>query len=46
MEIEDQIMFLNRAMRDAAKKLDFEKAAHLRDEIAELKKKKHAGRGR
>ena len=46
MEIEDQIMFLNRAMRDAAKKLDFEKAAHLRDEITELKKKKHAGRGR
>jgi excinuclease ABC subunit B len=46
MEIEDQLMFLNRAMRDAAKKLDFEKAAKLRDEIAELKKRKHAGRKR
>ncbi|GAB4315718.1 MAG: excinuclease ABC subunit UvrB [Candidatus Zixiibacteriota bacterium] len=46
MEIEDQIMLLNRAMRDAAKKLDFEAAAKLRDEISELRKKKHAGRKR
>jgi excinuclease ABC subunit B len=46
MEIEDQLMFLNRAMRDAAKKLDFEKAAKLRDEIAELRKQKHAGKKR
>jgi excinuclease ABC subunit B len=44
MSIEDQIMFLNRAMRDAAKKLDFEQAAQLRDDIAELKKQRHTSR--
>ncbi|HUU46087.1 MAG TPA: excinuclease ABC subunit UvrB [Acidobacteriota bacterium] len=45
MEIEDQIAFLTRAMRDASKKLDYEQAAHLRDEIAALKKRRHAKRG-
>ena len=46
MEVEDQIMLLNRAMRDAAKKLDFEAAAKLRDELTELRKKKHAPKKR
>ncbi|MEW5873979.1 MAG: excinuclease ABC subunit UvrB [Candidatus Zixiibacteriota bacterium] len=42
MEIEDQIMFLQKAMREAAKKLDFETAAHLRDEISQLRGKRHS----
>ena len=45
MEIEDQIMFITKAMKDASKKLDFEQAARLRDEIGELRKRRHGGRG-
>ncbi|MBI3873230.1 MAG: excinuclease ABC subunit UvrB [candidate division Zixibacteria bacterium] len=45
MALDDQIMFLTKAMKDASKKLDFEEAARLRDEIGELRKKRHAGRG-
>jgi excinuclease ABC subunit B len=41
MEIEDQIMFLQKAMRDAAKKLDFETAAQLRDELSQLRGRRH-----
>ena len=36
--LEDRIKALERAMRDAAKKLEFERAAELRDKILELKK--------
>jgi excinuclease ABC subunit B len=36
--IEDRIKGLEKAMRDAAKKLEFERAAELRDKIMELKK--------
>ena len=36
---EQVIKSLERAMRDAAKKLEFERAAELRDKILELKKK-------
>jgi len=46
MALDDQIMFLTKAMKDASKKLDFEQAARLRDEIAELRKQRHSGRGR
>jgi len=42
MAIDDQIMFLTKAMKDSSKKLDFEQAARLRDEIGELRKKRHA----
>jgi excinuclease ABC subunit B len=42
MAIDDQIMFLTKAMKDASKKLDFEAAAKLRDEIGELRKQRHA----
>jgi excinuclease ABC subunit B len=35
--IEDRIKGLEKAMRDAAKKLEFERAAELRDKIMELK---------
>lgn len=44
MEIEDQILFLQKAMREAAKKLDFEAAAQLRDEISQLRGRKHLKR--
>ncbi len=44
MAIEDQIAFMTKAMRDAARKFDFEQAAQLRDELAELKKQRHARR--
>jgi excinuclease ABC subunit B len=44
MAIDDQIMFLTKAMKDSSKKLDFEQAARLRDEIGELRKKRHAPR--
>ena len=33
---------LTKAMKDASKKLDFEAAAKLRDEIGELRKQRHA----
>jgi excinuclease ABC subunit B len=46
MALDDQIMFLTKAMKDASKKLDFEAAAKLRDEIAELRKQRHAPRSR
>jgi excinuclease ABC subunit B len=46
MAVDDQIMFLTKAMKDASKKLDFEAAAKLRDEIGELRKKRHAPRPR
>ena len=46
MAVDDQIMFLTKAMKDASKKLDFEAAAKLRDEISEVRKKKHAPRQR
>ncbi len=46
MAVDDQIMFLTKAMKDAVKKLDFEAAAKLRDEISELRKLRHAPRGR
>ncbi len=46
MAVDDQIMFLTKAMKDASKKLDFETAAKLRDEIGEARKKKHAPRTR
>ncbi|HWO57456.1 MAG TPA: excinuclease ABC subunit UvrB [bacterium] len=46
MALDDQIMFLTKAMKDASKKLDFEAAARLRDEIAELRKQRHAPRSR
>ena len=36
--LEDRIKALEKAMRDAAKKLEFERAAELRDKIMELKK--------
>ncbi|MEW5701072.1 MAG: excinuclease ABC subunit UvrB [Candidatus Zixiibacteriota bacterium] len=41
MALDDQIMFLTKAMKDASKKLDFEQAAKLRDEIGELRKQRH-----
>ncbi|MBI5867266.1 MAG: excinuclease ABC subunit UvrB [candidate division Zixibacteria bacterium] len=44
MELEDQILFLTKAMKEASKKLDYERAAHLRDEIAEVRKRRHGGR--
>lgn len=40
MGIEDQMSYLQKAMRDAAKNLEFEKAALYRDEILRLKKKR------
>jgi len=40
MGIEDQMSYLQKAMRDAAKNLEFEKAALYRDEILKLKKKR------
>jgi excinuclease ABC subunit B len=40
MGIEDQISYLQRAMREAAKNLEFEKAAFYRDEILKLKKRR------
>lgn len=46
MAVDDQIMFLTKAMKDASKKLDFEAAAKLRDEISELRKQRHAPRTR
>jgi excinuclease ABC subunit B len=40
MGIEDQMSYLQKAMREAAKNLEFEKAAFYRDEILKLKKKR------
>ncbi len=40
MGVEDQISYLQKAMRDAAKNLEFEKAAFYRDEILKLKKRR------
>ena len=40
MDIEDQMSYLQKAMREAAKNLQFEKAALYRDEILKLKKKR------
>jgi excinuclease ABC subunit B len=40
MGVEDQLSHLRKAMREAAKNLEFEKAAFYRDEIEKLKKKR------
>ena len=40
MGVEDQLSHLQKAMREAAKNLEFEKAAFYRDEIEKLKKKR------
>ena len=42
-EIDKHIEELTREMKDAAKKLDFERAAYLRDIIAEMQKEKRNG---
>ncbi len=38
LEYEDRIAQLTRMMKKAARELDFEKAARLRDEVSRLKK--------
>jgi excinuclease ABC subunit B len=40
MGVEDQISYLQKAMREAAKNLEFEKAAFYRDEILKIKKRR------
>jgi excinuclease ABC subunit B len=40
MGVEDQISYLQKAMREAAKKMEFEKAAFYRDEILKIKKRR------
>lgn len=46
MGIEDQVSYLKKAMREAVKNLEFEKAAFYRDEIQKIKKKKQRKRSR
>ncbi len=40
MGLEDQISYLQKAMRESAKKMEFEKAAFYRDEILKIKKRR------
>jgi len=46
MGIEDQVSYLKKAMREAVKNLEFEKAAFYRDEIQKIKKKRQRRRSR
>jgi len=46
MGIEDQLSYLKKAMREASKNLEFEKAAFYRDEIQKIKKKRKRKRSR
>ncbi len=46
MGIEDQVSYLKKAMREAVKNLEFEKAAFYRDEIQKIKKKRQRKRSR
>ncbi len=46
LPLSDQISFLMQVMKDAARDLEFEKAARLRDEIKQLKEKQKSDRKR
>ncbi|KPL03787.1 MAG: excinuclease ABC subunit B [candidate division Zixibacteria bacterium SM23_73_2] len=46
MGMEDQLSYLKKAMKEAAKNLEFEKAAFYRDQIQKIKKKRKRKRSR